>query len=154
MKPSLKLTNAIHILIYIARADKETKFSSKEIAASVNTNPSRIRALMADMQAAQIIKREGDHFSRPILAKPAKDINMADVLRAVDPDSSVFPLDNKVNNDCPIAKQVNPVLSSYYDALDQSLLQKMAGISFEEILEDVNQKAGVTLCHTGGALNA
>ncbi|MBS9336880.1 Rrf2 family transcriptional regulator [Fructobacillus parabroussonetiae] len=154
MKPSLKLTNAIHILIYIARADKQTSFSSKAIAESVNTNPSRIRALMADMQAASIIKREGDHFSRPILAKPAKDISMAAILKAVDPDSSVFPLDNKVNDDCPIAQQVNPVLSSYYEELDQNLLKKMAGISFEAILEDVNQKAGARLCCTGEVQNA
>ncbi|MBS9335145.1 Rrf2 family transcriptional regulator [Fructobacillus sp. M1-13] len=149
MKPSLKLTNAIHILLYIARADNETKFSSKDIAASVNTNPSRIRALMADMMAADIIKREGDHFSRPILSKPASAISMAAILKAVDPDSSVFPLDNKVNNDCPIAKQVNPVLSSYYESLDQSLYQQMATISLEDILEDVNQMAGAKLCETG-----
>lgn len=154
MKPSLKLTNAIHILIYIARADKQSSYSSKSIADSVNTNPSRIRALMSDLQNADIIKREGDHFSRPILAKPASEITMADVLMAVDPSSATFPLDNKVNEECPIAQHVNPVLSSYYDLIDQSLIKKMSSIAFSDILKDVNERAGETLCQVDGVQNA
>ncbi|MFC4761268.1 Rrf2 family transcriptional regulator [Fructobacillus durionis] len=154
MKPSLKLTNAIHILIYIARADKQSSYSSKDIANSVNTNPSRIRALMSDLQNADIIKREGDHFSRPILAKPATEITMADVLKAVDPSSVTFPLDNKVNEECPIAQQVNPVLAGYYELFDESLIQKMKTVTFEDILKDVNERAGEPLCQVNGIENA
>ncbi|GAP01681.1 transcriptional regulator [Fructobacillus fructosus] len=153
MKPSLKLTNAIHILIYISTTDQKATCSSKEIAASVNTNPSRIRALMADLQSAGIIERLGDHFSRPVLAKPAAAISLADVLQAVDPNPGVFPLDNKVSDDCPIAQQVNPVLSTYYEEIDRALIEKMAEINLENILQDVNQRAGTNLCVISGVSN-
>ena len=154
MKPSLKLTNAIHILIYFNSKDKQSNFSSKEIAASVNTNPSRIRALMAELQNAEIIKREGDHFSKPVLARAAKEITLADILRAVEPNAAAFPLDEKVNEDCPIAQQVNPVLAKYYEQIDQVMLKEMASIDLESILEDVNWHAGTSLCKVDGANDA
>ncbi|MBS9338705.1 Rrf2 family transcriptional regulator [Fructobacillus sp. M2-14] len=57
MKPSLKLTNAVHILVYIANTKPGDRVVSKDIAQSVNTNPSRVRALMSDLFSASVLNR-------------------------------------------------------------------------------------------------
>ncbi|MCO0832127.1 Rrf2 family transcriptional regulator [Fructobacillus sp. W13] len=139
MKPSMKLTNAVHVLLYIARKDNNISYSSKAVAESVNTNPSRIRAIMAELTNAAIIKREGGPMSRPILARPASEISLADILKAVD-SAAIFQLDSKVNQHCPLASQVNPALAVYYQQFEDHLLEDMENVSLGDLIADVNQQ--------------
>lgn len=135
----MKLTNAVHVLLYIARKDNNISYSSKAVAESVNTNPSRIRAIMAELTNAAIIKREGGPMSRPILARPASEISLADILKAVD-SAAIFQLDSKVNQHCPLASQVNPTLAVYYQQFEDHLLEDMENVSLGDLIADVNQQ--------------
>ena len=51
MKYSTKLSDTIHILIFIALGDAE-QLSSTKIAESIKTNPAYVRQLMATMKNA------------------------------------------------------------------------------------------------------
>lgn len=136
MKPSLKLTNAVHILVYIANTKPGERVVSKDIAQSVNTNPSRVRALMSDLFSAGLIEREEDeNFGRPMLAKDPEEISMADILEAINEDAKVFPLDTKVSDDCEVAKKINPTLAFYYDQIEEQLLSLMKKMRFSDILD-------------------
>ena len=54
MKYSTKLSDTIHILIFIALGDEE-QLSSTKIAESIKTNPAYVRQLMATLKNAGIV---------------------------------------------------------------------------------------------------
>ena len=73
MKYSTKLSDTIHILIFIALGDDE-KLSSTKIAESIKTNPAYVRQLMATLKNAGIVVNTQGH-ANAALAKSADKIN-------------------------------------------------------------------------------
>ena len=88
MKYSTKLSDTIHILIFIALGDAE-QLSSTKIAESIKTNPAYVRQLMATMKNAGIVVNTQGH-ANAALAKSADKINMYDIYRAVEGDKPLF----------------------------------------------------------------
>ena len=88
MKYSTKLSDTIHILIFIALGDEE-QLSSTKIAESIKTNPAYVRQLMATLKNAGIVVNTQGH-ANAALAKPADKINMYDIYRAVEAISRCF----------------------------------------------------------------
>lgn len=88
MKYSTKLSDTIHILIFIALGDEE-QLSSTKIAESIKTNPAYVRQLMATLKNAGIVVNTQGH-ANAALAKSADKINMYDIYRAVEAISRCF----------------------------------------------------------------
>ena len=69
MKQSHKLSDALHILSYIALNQEEmTKISSQTIADSVGTNPGLVRRLMSNLSKAGLLLTKVG-AAKPQLAK-------------------------------------------------------------------------------------
>jgi DNA-binding IscR family transcriptional regulator len=81
MKYSTKLSDTIHILIFIALGDDE-QLSSTKIAESIKTNPAYVRQLMATLKNAGIVVNTQGH-ANAALAKSADKINMYEIYRAI-----------------------------------------------------------------------
>ncbi|QXJ47087.1 Rrf2 family transcriptional regulator [Bacillus altitudinis] len=78
---SSRYTIAVHILSFIAGVSKEC--TGDFIAESVNSNPVIIRKMMAMLKKADLIEiRRG--VGGASLKRPAEDITLLDVYRAVD----------------------------------------------------------------------
>ena len=88
MKYSTKLSDTIHILIFIALGDDE-QLSSTKIAESIKTNPAYVRQLMATLKNAGIVVNTQGH-ANAALAKSADKINMYDIYRAVEGDKPLL----------------------------------------------------------------
>jgi len=88
MKYSTKLSDTIHILIFIALGDGE-QLSSTKIAESIKTNPAYVRQLMAALKNAGIVVNTQGH-ANAALAKSADKINMYDIYRAVEGDKPLL----------------------------------------------------------------
>ena len=95
MKYSTKLSDTIHILIFIALGDDE-QLSSTKIAESIKTNPAYVRQLMATLKNAGIVVNTQGH-ANAALAKSADKINMYDIYRAVEGDKPLLHLDTDTN---------------------------------------------------------
>ena len=95
MKYSTKLSDTIHILIFIALGDDE-QLSSTKIAESIKTNPAYVRQLMATLKNAGIVVNTQGH-ANAALAKSADKINMYDIYRAVEGDKPLLHLDTDNN---------------------------------------------------------
>ena len=61
MKYSTKLSDTIHILIFIALGDEE-QLSSTKIAESIKTNPAYVRQLMATLKNGDGFSERSGHF--------------------------------------------------------------------------------------------
>ena len=112
MKYSTKLSDTIHILIFIALGDDE-QLSSTKIAESIKTNPAYVRQLMATLKNAGIVVNTQGH-ANAALAKSADKINMYDIYRAVEGDKPLLHLDTDTNPDCGIGINIQFAIGDFY----------------------------------------
>ena len=95
MKYSRKLSDTIHTLAYICLGEEE-HLTSARIAESVKTNPAYIRQLMAALKNAGLISNTQGQ-ANACLTKPADEITMLDVYRAVEGEKPLLHLDIDIN---------------------------------------------------------
>ena len=100
MKYSTKLSDAVHVMVLIA-INQEKSLSSASIAESVHTNPGFVRQLMLKLKKAELMTSVAGH-ARPSLSKPADQITLLDIYKAVEGDKPLLHLDTHTNPDCGV----------------------------------------------------
>ena len=91
MKFSHKLSDAIHILAYLD-IFKDGDRSSKQIAASIEANPSVVRSLMSDLRRAGLIQSQ-QGAPNATLAKDPANITLLDVYHALNMNHDLLHID-------------------------------------------------------------
>jgi Rrf2 family protein len=106
MLSSSRFVVAIHALSVLARHAAKGPVCSNMIAQSVHTNPVVIRRLMSELEKAELVASTAGRSGGFSLARPAPQITLADVYRAVE-DDAVFRM-HKLDPEaaCPVAAQV------------------------------------------------
>lgn len=138
MKYSHRLSDAVHILVYLEILGSE---SSSTIADSVNSNPSLIRRLIARMVKAKILDRRGHHGEISIrLTRPASEITLLDIYRAVEDHQHFLDVDQEVNRLQPLSRNMPAVLAAEYDRVQTAAEQEMAQITLQTIVDQVRAK--------------
>ena len=100
MKYSTKLSDTVHVMVLIA-INQEKSLSSASIAESVHTNPGFVRQLMLKLKKAELMTSVAGH-ARPSLSKPADQITLLDIYKAVEGDKPLLHLDTHTNPDCGV----------------------------------------------------
>lgn len=126
---------AVHILTVLAKSGEE-KVKSDYIAESVNTNPVVIRRLLGDLSHAKLVVSQTGAHGGTKLAKCPKEINLADVHRAVSC-GKTFALHRQTNDDCPIGKNIQCVLEKLQIEINGVVEAKLAQFTLKNILETV-----------------
>ena len=129
---------AIHILTVLAKNGDEN-VKSCYIADSVNTNPVVIRRLLCDLSQAKLVISQTGALGGTRLAKCPKEINLADVHKAVSC-GDTFALHRQTNDDCPIGKNIQLVLQKLQNEIYQVVEEKLAEFSLQSILEAVEKE--------------
>ena len=140
MKYSTKLSDTIHILIFIALGDDE-QLSSTKIAESIKTNPAYVRQLMATLKNAGIVVNTQGH-ANAALAKSADKINMYDIYRAVEGDKPLLHLDTDTNPDCGIGINIQFAIGDFYHEIQNMVDEKMKSIHCRILLIGIILKSG------------
>ena len=115
---------AVHILTLIARGGGEP-VTSEYIAGSVNTNPSLVRRLLAQLTRAGLATSRMGIGGGALLARPAERITLRDVYRAVD-EGELFGLHREAPNPaCPVGRNIQPMLEARFDAATRALEREL-----------------------------
>ena len=131
MKFSYKLSDAIHILAYL-EIFKDGDRSSRQIAASIEANPSVVRSLMSNLRTAGLIfTRQGAAGAN--LAKSPAEINLYDVYQAIDM-QRLLHVDPKTNPNCPVGANIQTVLDQVYTAAEQAAFAKLKDTSLADVI--------------------
>ena len=141
MKYSHKLSDAIHVLTYID-IFKDGDLSSSAIADSIESNPSLVRRSMAQLTKKGLLVSQPGTV-RVKLARPSDEISLLDIYQAIDEVHELLHVDPQTNLDCPVGRNIQPVLRDFYDQIQKAAEQKMAAIKLSDISRDIlvrNQK--------------
>ena len=133
MKYPTKLSDAVHILSFVALHPEET-LTSEKIAESVQTNPAYVRQLMSALRKGGLLTSVKGH-PRPALAKEPCQITLLDAYRAVEGDKPLLHQDTHTNPACGVGVNIQLALRDCYDIIQQKVEDAMRAITLAEILD-------------------
>ncbi len=138
MKYSTRLSDAVHILVFIHQSDNAT-VSSSDIAVSIQTNPSYVRQIMAQLKAAGLLNSSRGQAT-PELGKPPEKTSLLEIYKAVEKDKPLLHLDTHTNPECGVGVNVQLTLSEYYKQIQKDSEASMQKITLQDIIESYLKK--------------
>ena len=141
MKYSTKLSDTVHVMVLIA-INKEKSLSSASIAESVHTNPGFVRQLMLKLKKAELMTSVAGH-ARPSLSKPAEQITLLDIYKAVEGDKPLLHLDTHTNPDCGVGINIQLSLQGFYNEIQKNAEEKMNTITLQDIINTYYQRTSM-----------
>lgn len=139
MKYSTKLSDAVHIMAFI-EINHDFDLSSTAIATSIQTNPAFVRQIMMKLRKAGLRSSVTGH-AKPSLAKPAEQITLLEIYKAVEGDKPLLHLDTHTNPECGVGVNIQLALLDYYQEIQKMAEEHMNQISLQDIIKSYSQKA-------------
>lgn len=123
---------ALHILLLIA-SDSAGDPTSARLAWSIGTNPVVVRRIAGQLSRAGLITVQRGPGGAS-LARPASQITLRDVWRAIHPEKEkLLGVHKKTNGECPVGRLVPNLLRDRFDAAEAALLTDFATTTIAEM---------------------
>ncbi|HEV7992388.1 MAG TPA: Rrf2 family transcriptional regulator [Gemmatimonadaceae bacterium] len=131
---------AVHILTFL-QTQRGEPATSELVASSVGTNPSLIRRLMGQLIKAGLASAQRGTGGGAVLGRPASEITLLDVHRAIDEDSDVIPIHQSANLRCPVGRHIQGALERRIDAVERAMNGELARTTIADLASDVTRRA-------------
>ena len=139
MKYSTKLSDTIHLLVFLYLAEGD-RITSAKIAESVKTNPAYIRQLMSALKKGGLITSDRGQ-ANAALTRTVDRITMLDIYRAVEGEKPLLHLDIQTNPECGVGVNIQLAIGDFYREVQDAAEQKMRKITLKDIIERYYEKA-------------
>lgn len=140
MNTNTRFSVAVHILTLLAMGEAGP-LSSEAIAGSVNTNPVVVRRILGALNNAGLTQSRLGAGGGALLARPAGEITLRDVYRAVD-DGALFSLPGRAPDPrCACGRHLAPLLSAVFDEAARAAERVLAAATIAELAESISQRA-------------
>lgn len=139
MSDSQKFPVAVHALLYLAHrgaVNAQAAVSSSELAASMPTNPVVVRRVTAMLGRAGLIESRPGACGGAWLKRPAEEIRLDAVLRAVDGCASLGCAPRGTGG-CPVGERIPKSVSRVLRAASNAASDHLAKISIADLLLEV-----------------
>lgn len=138
MKYSHKLSDAVHILAYLD-IFHDGDLSSRAIAASIESNPSVVRALSSDLRKAGLLSSQ-QGVAKAELAKNPAEISLYDIFMAINADHNLLHIDPKTNPKCVVGGNIQAVLTDAYEQVENQAFAAMKKITLQAIIDQIKTR--------------
>ncbi|GEO59168.1 Rrf2 family transcriptional regulator [Companilactobacillus bobalius] len=135
MKFSSKLSDGVHILAYVDIL-QDGDLSSNAIASSIESNPSLVRRMMSRLKKAGLLMSQPGKVA-PKLGRPATEISLLDVYRAIEDNQKLLHIDEKTNPQCIVGGNIQETLTGIYDRIQADAEESMSQISLQQIIDGI-----------------
>ena len=138
MKYSTRLSDAVHILAFIALYP-DCDLTSNKLAESIQTNPAYVRQLMSALRKGGLLVSVKGH-PRPALAREPEKITLLDAYRAVEGNKPLLHQDTHTNPACGVGVNIQLALQSFYMDIQQAAENRMRQITLRDILDQYHAR--------------
>jgi len=135
MNTSHRFAVGVHIMTLLAVS--EGPVSSSMIAGSVNTNPAVIRRMLGLLAKAGLTSATMGSGGGTVLAKPAKDVMLLDIYRAVEEPGILTLHANAPNPACEVGKGITAVLGGVIGRAEHAMETVLADVSVLDMVRGV-----------------
>ncbi|AMV24714.1 Putative HTH-type transcriptional regulator YwnA [Gemmata sp. SH-PL17] len=136
MTKSSRFVIASHVLALLAHGDGEP-LTSDWIAGSVNTNPVVIRRILALLAKAGLVATQEGARGGTRLARPAEEINLLSVYRAVETGELFASHPQPPNPACPVGCHIQGALAPALDAAEEAMTKSLAQTTVADVVRQV-----------------
>lgn len=139
MAQNCRFAFAVHVLSVLAHNTGEA-FTSETLAATVNTNPVVIRRLLLELKEAKLVETQRGPGGGAKLARPAREISLAQIYRAVSGEFQMFgEHPNPPAQCCPVGRGIKTVLESVAAKAAQCIEEQYAAMSLADVLDQLSE---------------
>lgn len=137
MQISMKCSIAVHCLIFIYEAKGITKVTSHLLAESTGSNPVIIRNIISSLKKAGIISVARGTGGAELCMQPS-EITLYQIYNALEPDglSALIGIHPCKDRKCPIAQNIQKVLQSPYQKIEDNIKETMKDITLQSMIDD------------------
>jgi DNA-binding IscR family transcriptional regulator len=128
---------SIHILTLLAKANGGL-LTSDYIAGSININPVLVRNELINLRKHNLVVTKEGKSGGAHLRKPAGEIYLSDVYRAVKQSDLLKGSKNKPNPHCPVGRQINTHLTSLFHDAENALLGQLGKVTLKKFALQFN----------------
>ena len=140
MQFSSRFTIAVHILVCTAMFQEHEKVTSAFLAGSIGVNPVIVRNVLGQLSAAGLVEiRAGVGGAH--LARPAEEITLLDLFRAVEKDEALFHFHENPNPLCPVGRNIHTVMDSRLTDIQSAMERQMAETTLRQLVDETQEKA-------------
>ncbi|MFT8705084.1 Rrf2 family transcriptional regulator [Bifidobacterium aquikefiricola] len=140
MRYSTQLSDAVHILAYIAVFSGTRDITSDILAASIETNPTNVRKIMGQLRQRGLIHTINGR-PKPTLSRPVEAITLYDIFTSIQGETALIEVDEHTNPRCIIGANIQQALEKEYSRLQQSVEHEMKNITLADILRSISTSA-------------
>lgn len=136
MSISSRFVVAVHVLTLL-EFEGHGPITSEIIAASVNTNPGFIRRLLSMLGKAGLVTSQLGSGGGARLARPASEIRLDEVYRAVE-SSKLFSFHHSPpNSKCQVGRHIQGALGSVIGRAERALEQQLGTATIADLAQSV-----------------
>ncbi len=140
MAKNCRFAVAVHIATLLALVGDKPA-SSEWISTSVNTNPVVVRRILSALAKAGLVRSSRGIKGGSVLSKAPADITLLELHRAVD-EKDPPPLHNQQpNQQCPVGKNIQRVLTSVLERASKASDAMFADTTLAEVVADIERDA-------------
>lgn len=140
MQFSSRFTIAVHILVCTAMFQEREKVTSAFLAGSIGVNPVIVRNVLGQLSAAGLVEiRAGVGGAH--LARPAEEITLLDLFRAVEKDEALFHFHENPNPLCPVGRNIHTVMDSRLTDIQSAMERQMAETTLRQLVDETQEMA-------------
>lgn len=136
-----KFSVAVHVLILISEAPRPV--NSDQMAASVGTNASYIRKLLALLKKSGIVDGHRG-ISGYTLTVPPDQITLLRVYQSVMEESKIHLLDvhQNPNDHCVVGRHIRPMLTGMFADMEEAFARALAGKTLADCILGIQEEMG------------
>lgn len=140
MQLSMKCSIAVHCLIFIHEAQGTVKVTSSLLAQSTGVNPVVIRNILSALKKAGLISVARGAGGAALCREP-EEITLYQIYHALEPDglTSLIGIHPCGQRPCPVARNIQKVLSNPYRRIEEAIQSTMENITLASMLADFHR---------------
>ncbi len=138
MALSSRFAVAVHLLTLLGASGGEP-VTSERLASSANTNPAVIRRLLCRLSRAGLTTSRLGTGGGALLARPAAEITLLDVYRAVEGGALFTMHRGRPSDECPVGRHIQSVLGATTRAAQRALESVLERRTVADVLGQVEE---------------
>jgi len=135
MAVNTRFATGVHALLLLA-VEPDVLQTSEDVARKLNTNPVVIRRVFSLLQQAELVESQKGPSGGSRLARPPKEISLADIYRALNP-GDVFHTASVQNNQ---GGKLGQALSQVFRDAQRALEKELAQTSLSQLVKKAAKK--------------
>ena len=118
----------------------EGPISSTYIAGSVNTNPAMIRRILGMLGKAGLTRATMGSTGGTVLARPADQVSLLDIYRAVDEPGILALHSSAPNPACEVGRGITAVLEVIIGRAEQAMESEIEAVTVRDVVQALQRK--------------